>query len=845
MLEREPEGWASHLEPPAAQQRAVAASLREDGARMLRLLNDLLWTASRQSLQSPPFEAPLEDLASRAGALIERFGRLDVHVADGRVYVNGVRVPLEPGIRDIVERLRHHEAEGLVWKQAPSALELCRLLTLIAPPAPGESAPADLPAELAAELPGVELRRPGDPVKEPPFPPPRASPPPAPAPDPIADPERAVEELLEAPADGLAESASLSPAEAHARRVGRLALILGRRLGLPSAWLKDLGIAALRHHGGTERVGASLRETLAVLDYQRPYDDPRGHPSLLGRILAVAEDYDAGCHAGGGLTPDEVLARMAGGAGTLYDPAVLQSFVNALGRYPLGTRLRLQDGREGVVASVVQNAKAFDRPTVRIERLADGSLSADEILVDLARKRLAFEVVKPEASGAATTAPEPAAPAPEPSSPPPSASSAAPESPAVQPVPSMDAAPQDVATPPTPPPTAVEESAPPVPPAEVAKEPAPVPPPPEPEPGPTLEPSPVAVSATPPPAPEVAPTVPAPEPIADTIPPEPAAPEPAASEPATAAAPPEPSPAPPEEPAPATAVAEPPAPPAAEVPPPPVPAIPPAIPAARGPVAAPSGPAAAGELVGLGVSPELGGEARALYQGVLPEVLRELYVGGRTGTLDLKRAGEVRSLRFWKGNVVHGRSNVTEEHMGEVAVREGLLSAKDLERANAVTAKKRLRLGQVLKDLRIMTDAQVEELVALHARVVLEKAFRWNDGVYDFQPHPPDPTWFEEMTLRLSTAEIILDAVRTLVDPDVVRYHLADIDRILVLSAHPLHRIHKPRLTAIEEVVLGQVDGVRSAREVMRLAGGDAREAQKALFGLLCTGRLQYVLAGS
>src|SRR5206468_2003122 len=70
----------------------------------------------------------------------------------------------------------------------------------------------------------------------------------------------------------------------------------------------------------------------------------------------------------------------------------------------------------------------------------------------------------------------------------------------------------------------------------------------------------------------------------------------------------------------------------------------------------------------------------ALGEGVLPSVLRELYVGRKTGVLRFTQGAARRNVRFVKGSIVHAASEAPEEHLGEVLVRLGRLTRADLDR---------------------------------------------------------------------------------------------------------------------------------------------------------------------
>jgi tetratricopeptide (TPR) repeat protein len=83
--------------------------------------------------------------------------------------------------------------------------------------------------------------------------------------------------------------------------------------------------------------------------------------------------------------------------------------------------------------------------------------------------------------------------------------------------------------------------------------------------------------------------------------------------------------------------------------------------------------------------------------------------------------------------------------------------------------------------------------------------------------------------------------VRRVQDPDVVRYALGDIDRVLAPSTDPLLRFQKVTLSPTDGYVLSRVDGILTAREVIQVIPMDPVETQRSLFGLLCTGIVEFL----
>ncbi len=228
-----------------------------------------------------------------------------------------------------------------------------------------------------------------------------------------------------------------------------------------------------------------------------------------------------------------------------------------------------------------------------------------------------------------------------------------------------------------------------------------------------------------------------------------------------------------------------------------------------------------------------------LAEGVVPDLLREIYVGRRSGTLHLVRGQERQSLRFRHGHIVNAHTNVLEERLGEMLVRRGLLSEADLARATEVVVRDGRRLGEVLAEMGLIDASGLEDAVALHVHEMLARVFAWPDGTYAFEEEPEGEPG-GELTLKLSTGELILEAVQAVRDPDVVRYALGDMDRVLVLSGDPLLRFQKLTLSPADGFVLSRVDGVTSAREVVQMIPLPAEQTQRSLLGLLSTGVVEY-----
>ena len=237
---------------------------------------------------------------------------------------------------------------------------------------------------------------------------------------------RVVTEIIEGGvgAEGLWEEPGVaSQFGAHVVRVARLSLIIGRAVGLSDEAMQDLGVAALFHdmgygarEGAIEAKGdveavdgyappyerhaaagarlllrqrgfhpAKVQRILATLEHHDDFDAATGRPSVFGRIIRIAEDFDTLVrYSGGALSSGEALSRMLMHSGTRYDADLLQLFVNSLGKYPPGTMLLLLDGSIAVSIGVCRSPESFEKPVVRVVRDAGGNVPEEAVVVDLA-----------------------------------------------------------------------------------------------------------------------------------------------------------------------------------------------------------------------------------------------------------------------------------------------------------------------------------------------------------------------------------------------------------------------------------------------------------------------------
>jgi hypothetical protein len=230
----------------------------------------------------------------------------------------------------------------------------------------------------------------------------------------------------------------------------------------------------------------------------------------------------------------------------------------------------------------------------------------------------------------------------------------------------------------------------------------------------------------------------------------------------------------------------------------------------------------------------------SLSQASVVQVLRAVFVRGLSGQLVFTRGDGSISLRFISGHVVSGSSEPVPGRLGEVLVRSGVLERAQLDPALARAAGQDRRLGPLLVEQNLATREQVEEALRVQVCSVLSEALSWERGSFRFEPNDGSLPPLEEVSLRISTTQLILQAVNSLEAPSSVREALGDPNRLVSSVKDPPVRLEQMTLSPGDAFVLSRADGESTARELLETAPLPRETVEKSLLALLSLGVVEY-----
>lgn len=230
-----------------------------------------------------------------------------------------------------------------------------------------------------------------------------------------------------------------------------------------------------------------------------------------------------------------------------------------------------------------------------------------------------------------------------------------------------------------------------------------------------------------------------------------------------------------------------------------------------------------------------------LAVGVLPEILRRIFLARRTGVLHLASGGDRSDIEFHDGHLINAASTLPGANLGDLLVQSGLLSARDRDACLEIAALSGERLGETLLRHALLDTDQLGQGLALQLREVLARTLVWEGGVYTFADSSPRKSAvhpFEEP--RLDPREVLLDATWTLAGDPALNGLLGDTRQILRQASDERLQYIDFRLTPEDAFLLSRVDGSITAERLLGLSPANPDEARASLAGLLAVGAIEY-----
>ncbi len=221
----------------------------------------------------------------------------------------------------------------------------------------------------------------------------------------------------------------------------------------------------------------------------------------------------------------------------------------------------------------------------------------------------------------------------------------------------------------------------------------------------------------------------------------------------------------------------------------------------------------------------------------LPEIFQLISTSRKTGTLGIQRGDDIVMVYFKNGGVVYGYGPRKTFHVGRMLVERDRLSPEQLDDAIAEQSRQvstGKRLGQILVEKKYVDRADIEEVVRKQVEELIYSLMAWDQGSFKFYENQ-FPTE-EEITVNISTENVVLEGLRRLDEISRLRDYLPDFSTVYSLSPSVAGQKRDITLEPDEWNVLSLIDGHREINDIVEASDLESIETLKCLASLQLAG---------
>ncbi len=222
----------------------------------------------------------------------------------------------------------------------------------------------------------------------------------------------------------------------------------------------------------------------------------------------------------------------------------------------------------------------------------------------------------------------------------------------------------------------------------------------------------------------------------------------------------------------------------------------------------------------------------------LAEIFRDLYVGERSGVLNLSRGNVEKRIYFDRGMILFAESGADDEDLGRRLVNEGKISPGALAEARRNISEPK-DLAQALVNRGLIGKETLSHTVRFIVEHVVQSIFQWEGGTARFSEGWLLQEIFESDILL--TIEVILKGIGSMVGFEPIQEAMKGLDNRLKLrhpTPVPLERL---ALSPAHGYILSRVDGPSRLQDVLALLPpAEEGLACRFLYGLLVMGVISY-----
>lgn len=229
----------------------------------------------------------------------------------------------------------------------------------------------------------------------------------------------------------------------------------------------------------------------------------------------------------------------------------------------------------------------------------------------------------------------------------------------------------------------------------------------------------------------------------------------------------------------------------------------------------------------------------SLREASLPDVLQLLAMGKKSGCLSVTHRSAFGNIYFDRGRISYASIVNRRDRLGDILVKDGLISRADLEAAIAVQAlAPERKLGEILVAQRVLAREELHQYIKHQIEEAVYFLFTWNQGTFSFEADiRPDA---QDILVSINPESLLLEGARRVDEWSLIEKKIPSFDLIFSIDRQHLHD-SRVELTPEQETLVPLIDGQRDVAALIDESGLGEFEVGKALYGLITAGFMHRV----
>lgn len=222
----------------------------------------------------------------------------------------------------------------------------------------------------------------------------------------------------------------------------------------------------------------------------------------------------------------------------------------------------------------------------------------------------------------------------------------------------------------------------------------------------------------------------------------------------------------------------------------------------------------------------------------LAEIFRDLYLGERSGVLELSRGNLEKKIFFDRGMILFAESGADDEDLGRRLVNEGKISPGALAEARRNISESK-DLAQALVNRGLIGKETLSHTVRYIVERVVQSAFQWEGGSARFSDGWLLQEIFESDIVL--TFEVILSGIGSMVEFGPIQEAMKGLDNRLRIRRPTSVPVERLALSPAHGYILSRVDGSSRLQDILALLPPTEESLTcRFLYGLLVMGVVSY-----